>query len=90
MRFVGYAASVLLLCATVWAAPAQSGLRPHMRKWDAHADLRSQLRPLIIHPIGYGAQEQDALFDWQINGHFRYFRGLTASRIGQPGRHADS
>ena len=56
------------------------------------SDRRSAegLRPLVIHNIGYGAQEQDVLFDWQINGHFRYFRGLTASRVGQPGRHADS
>ena len=28
-------------------------------------------RPLIIHNIGSGVQEEDVLFDWQITGHFR-------------------
>ena len=48
------------------------------------------LRPLVIHNIGYGTQEQDVLFDWQISGHFRYFGGSSAQRQGWPGRRADS
>lgn len=30
-------------------------------------------RPLMIHNIGYGAKEEDVLFDFTITGHFRYF-----------------
>lgn len=63
--------------------------RPHI---GIVSDRRSRdgLRPLVIHNIGYGVWEQDVLFDWQISGHFRYFHGLSASRAGQPGHHADS
>ncbi len=57
------------------------------------SDRRSAdgLRPLVIHNIGLGAQEQDVLFDWRISGHFRYFRALTAPTTAPQGhRHADS
>lgn len=30
-------------------------------------------RPLVIHNIGRGAQEEDVLFDYRITGHFRTF-----------------
>jgi uncharacterized protein YijF (DUF1287 family) len=30
-------------------------------------------RPLVIHNIGWGAREEDALFDYRISGHFRAF-----------------
>jgi uncharacterized protein YijF (DUF1287 family) len=30
-------------------------------------------RPLVIHNIGWGAQEEDVLFDYRITGHFRAF-----------------
>jgi uncharacterized protein len=33
-----------------------------------------QQRPLIIHNIGAGAQLEDMLFEYEINGHYRYFR----------------
>jgi uncharacterized protein YijF (DUF1287 family) len=29
-------------------------------------------RPLMIHNIGQGAQEEDMLFDYKITGHYRY------------------
>jgi uncharacterized protein YijF (DUF1287 family) len=56
------------------------------------SDRRSPdgLRPLVIHNIGVGTQEQDVLFDWQIMGHFRYFRGLSASRPVHAGHPTDS
>ncbi len=39
------------------------------------SDRRSEdgLRPLVIHNIGSGAQEEDVLLDWRITGHFRAF-----------------
>lgn len=30
-------------------------------------------RPLVIHNIGWGAQEEDVLFDYRVTGHFRLF-----------------
>jgi uncharacterized protein YijF (DUF1287 family) len=30
-------------------------------------------RPLVIHNIGWGAREDDALFEYRITGHFRAF-----------------
>jgi uncharacterized protein len=30
-------------------------------------------RPLVIHNIGAGAQEEDVLFGWRVTGHFRAF-----------------
>lgn len=30
---------------------------------------------LIVHNIGSGAQLENVLFDWEIIGHYRYFRG---------------
>ncbi len=36
-------------------------------------------RPLVIHNIGAGAQLEDVLFQWKINGHFRYFPVPTAT-----------
>jgi uncharacterized protein YijF (DUF1287 family) len=29
--------------------------------------------PLVIHNIGWGAQEEDVLFEYRITGHFRAF-----------------
>jgi uncharacterized protein YijF (DUF1287 family) len=39
------------------------------------SDRRSDdgVRPLVIHNIGWGAQEEDALFEYRITGHFRAF-----------------
>lgn len=31
-------------------------------------------RPLIIHNIGAGTQEEDVLYAWRIVGHYRYFK----------------
>ena len=31
-------------------------------------------RPLVIHNIGWGAREEDALFEFPITGHFRVFQ----------------
>jgi len=31
-------------------------------------------RPLVIHNIGQGAQEEDVLFSWRIVGHYRWFK----------------
>ncbi len=36
-------------------------------------DLKEQ-RYLIVHNIGAGTKVEDRLFDWQITGHYRYFR----------------
>lgn len=30
-------------------------------------------RPLVIHNIGWGTQEEDVLFAWKIIGHYRYY-----------------
>jgi uncharacterized protein YijF (DUF1287 family) len=39
------------------------------------SDRRSEdgARPLVIHNIGWGAREDDALFEYRITGHFRAF-----------------
>lgn len=39
------------------------------------SDRRSNdsARPLVIHNIGWGAREEDALFEYRITGHFRAF-----------------
>jgi uncharacterized protein YijF (DUF1287 family) len=39
------------------------------------SDKRSDdgARPLVIHNIGWGAREDDALFEYRITGHFRAF-----------------
>jgi uncharacterized protein YijF (DUF1287 family) len=39
------------------------------------SDRRSDdgVRPLVIHNIGWGTREEDALFDYRISGHFRAF-----------------
>ena len=39
------------------------------------SDRRSDdgARPLVIHNIGWGAREDDALFEYRITGHFRAF-----------------
>lgn len=39
------------------------------------SDKRSgdNARPLVIHNIGSGAREEDALFDYPITGHYRFF-----------------
>jgi hypothetical protein len=39
------------------------------------SDRRSSdgARPLVIHNIGWGAREEDALFEYRITGHFRAF-----------------
>lgn len=43
------------------------GLVSHMRN-------AADSRYLIIHNIGGGTMLEDRLFDWEITGHFRYFR----------------
>ncbi|HJR22551.1 MAG TPA: DUF1287 domain-containing protein [Dongiaceae bacterium] len=39
------------------------------------SDRRSEdgARPLVIHNVGWGAREEDALFKYRITGHFRAF-----------------
>ena len=37
-------------------------------------------RPMIIHNIGQGTQEEDVLFAWRIVGHYRWFNVLGANR----------
>jgi len=37
-------------------------------------------RPLVIHNIGQGTQEEDVLFAWRIVGHYRWFNALGAHR----------
>jgi uncharacterized protein len=46
--------------------------RPHI---GIVSDRRSNdgVRPLMIHNIGAGAQEEDVLFAWRVTGHFRAF-----------------
>lgn len=31
-------------------------------------------RPLVVHNIGRGAQEEDVLFAWTVTGHYRWFK----------------
>ncbi|HRQ66343.1 MAG TPA: DUF1287 domain-containing protein [Xanthomonadaceae bacterium] len=38
------------------------------------SDRRQGDRPLVIHNIGAGTQEEDILFAWRVNGHYRYPR----------------
>jgi hypothetical protein len=49
-----------------------SGGQPHI---GIVSDRRSadDARPLVIHNIGWGAQEEDTLFAYRITGHFRAF-----------------
>ncbi len=35
-------------------------------------------RPLVIHNIGQGTQEEDVLFSWRIVGHYRWFNAGAA------------
>jgi uncharacterized protein len=35
------------------------------------SDRKIEGRPLLIHNVGGGAQEEDVLFSWQIVGHYR-------------------
>jgi len=46
--------------------------RPHI---GIVSDRRSAdgARPLVIHNIGWGAREEDVLFDYRVTGHFRVF-----------------
>lgn len=37
------------------------------------------LRPLVIHNIGQGTQEEDVLFSWRIVGHYRWFNASGAN-----------
>ena len=37
-------------------------------------------RPLVIHNIGQGTQEEDVLFAWRIVGHYRWFNAAGANR----------
>jgi uncharacterized protein len=49
-----------------------AGGQPHI---GIVSDRRSEdgARPLVIHNIGWGAREDDALFEYRITGHFRPF-----------------
>jgi uncharacterized protein len=38
------------------------------------SDRRVEGRPLLIHNVGRGAQEEDVLFSWKIVGHYRVVR----------------
>lgn len=38
------------------------------------SDRRKDGRPLLIHNVGDGAQEEDVLFRWKIVGHYRVLR----------------
>ena len=51
---------------------ALDGGQPHI---GIVSDRRSGdgVRPLVIHNIGWGAREEDVLFDYRITGHFRAF-----------------
>lgn len=31
-------------------------------------------KPLVIHNIGAGVQEEDVLFEWKLVGHYRYYK----------------
>ena len=44
------------------------------------SDRRVAGRPLILHNIGRGAQEEDVLNAWPITGHFRLRASLTVAR----------
>ena len=37
-------------------------------------------RPLLIHNVGDGTQEEDVLFSWRIVGHYRWFNAAGANR----------
>jgi len=37
-------------------------------------------RPLVVHNIGRGAQEEDVLFAWTQTGHYRWFADVGTSR----------
>ena len=37
-------------------------------------------RPLVVHNIGRGAQEEDVLFAWPVTGHYRWFAANGAER----------
>ncbi len=37
-------------------------------------------RPLVIHNIGQGTQEEDVLFSWKIVGHYRWFSATGTNR----------
>ena len=37
-------------------------------------------RPLVVHNIGLGAQEEDVLFAWPQSGHYRWFAATDARR----------
>lgn len=48
------------------------GGRPHIGIVSDAKDASSGT-PLVIHNIGWGAREEDVLFDYQITGHYRWF-----------------
>jgi len=43
---------------------------------------RAGERPLVVHNIGYGTQEEDVLFAYEIIGHYRW--AGTAASVGPP------
>lgn len=47
--------------------------RPHIGIVSTNMNVE-KTRPLIIHNIGWGAQEEDVLFEWQMIGHYRYYK----------------
>ena len=46
-----------------------SGGQPHI---GLVADKKKNGRPMIIHNIGWGPKMEDALFDYEITGHYRF------------------
>jgi uncharacterized protein len=55
------------------------GNQPHI---GIVSDRRSRdgRRPLVVHNIGEGPRHEDVLFDYEIDGHFRYFGRLENQR----------
>lgn len=47
--------------------------RPHIGIVSTNMNAE-KTRPLIIHNIGWGTQEEDVLFEWQMIGHYRYYK----------------
>lgn len=58
-----------------WTLP--NGLA-HIGVVSARTSASDPARPLVVHNIGAGAQEEDVLFAWTQTGHYRWFAGEPA------------
>ncbi len=47
---------------------------------DRRAGSGTEARPLVVHNIGQGAQEEDVLFAWKQTGHYRWQAPGTGAR----------